>query len=62
MTRPEVHKVTWAMDGKNSFVAKAMHLVMDFDELVGKDFERGLHAMKTIAEEANKTNVAKAAK
>jgi hypothetical protein len=46
-------KVTWAMDGKNGFVAKAAHLVMDMDKLVGKDFERGLAAMKTEAERAN---------
>ena len=59
---PEGTKVTWAMDGKNSFLAKAMHLVMDMDKLVGTDFERGLSAMKTVAEETNKTNVAKAAK
>jgi len=59
---PDGTRVTWAMDGKNSFVAKAMHLVMDMDKLVGTDFERGLSAMKTVAEEANKTNVAKAAK
>jgi carbon monoxide dehydrogenase subunit G len=43
-------KVTWAMDGKNGFLSKAAHLVMDFDKLVGKDFERGLGAMKTEAE------------
>jgi uncharacterized protein YndB with AHSA1/START domain len=59
---PEGTKVTWAMDGKNSFLAKAMHLVMDMDKLVGADFERGLTAMKALAEDANKANVAKATK
>lgn len=59
---PDGTKVTWAMDGKNSFLAKAMHLIMDMDKLVGTDFERGLSAMKTVAEEANKANVAKAGK
>jgi hypothetical protein len=48
-------KVTWAMDGKNGFVAKAMHLVMDMDKLVGKDFERGLAALKTAAEASAKS-------
>ena len=45
-------KVTWAMDGRNNFVAKAVHLVMDMDTMVGGDFERGLAAMKTNAEGA----------
>jgi uncharacterized protein YndB with AHSA1/START domain len=43
-------RVTWAMDGRNTFVTKAFHMVMDIDKLVGKDFERGLAAMKTKAE------------
>jgi hypothetical protein len=44
-------KVTWAMDGRNNFVAKAFHLVMDMDGMVGGYFERGLSALKTIAED-----------
>jgi hypothetical protein len=47
-------KVTWAMDGENNFVSKAMSLVMDMDKLIGPDFERGLAAMKTAAENAAK--------
>jgi hypothetical protein len=39
-----------------------MHLFMAMDKLVGTDFERGLTAMKTLAEDANKANVAKATK
>jgi uncharacterized protein YndB with AHSA1/START domain len=42
--------VTWAMDGNKNFMAKAIHMVMDFDKLVGADFERGLAALKTISE------------
>ena len=45
-------QVTWSMDGENSFLSKAFQLVMDFDGLVGADFEHGLAAMKTSAEEA----------
>jgi hypothetical protein len=45
-------RVTWAMDGKNNFMAKAFHLVMDMDKLVGGDFEKGLTAMKANAERA----------
>jgi hypothetical protein len=43
-------KVTWAMDGKNNFAAKAFHMVMDMDKLVGGEFEHGLGTLKTIAE------------
>ena len=53
---PEGTKVTWAMDGKNSFLAKAMHLFMDMDKLIGTDFERGLVTMKTIVESSAKPN------
>lgn len=43
-------KITWAMDGKNGFLSKAFSLFVDMDKLVGGDFERGLAAMKTLAE------------
>lgn len=43
-------KVSWAMEGTNNFMAKAASLFMDMDELVGKDFERGLTALKQVAE------------
>ena len=45
----------WAMDGNNNFMAKAFHMLMDMDKLVGGDFEKGLAAMKA---EAEKTSVA----
>jgi hypothetical protein len=47
-------KLTWAMDGENTFLGKAMHLVMDMDKMIGPDFERGLAALKTAAENAAK--------
>jgi hypothetical protein len=53
--------VTWAMDGNNSFMSKAFHLVMDMDKLVGGDFERGLAAMKGNAERAAAPSGASAA-
>jgi uncharacterized protein YndB with AHSA1/START domain len=43
-------KVTWAMDGENKFGMKAFALVMNMDKLVGRDFERGLAALKSLAE------------
>lgn len=42
--------VTWRMDGSNSFVGKAFSLVMDMDEMVGGEFEKGLAALKTLAQ------------
>jgi Polyketide cyclase / dehydrase and lipid transport len=44
--------VTWLMSGKNNFGAKAATLFMDMDKMVGRDFEKGLAAMKTAAEKA----------
>jgi hypothetical protein len=43
-------EVTWAMDGDNTFMGKAMSLVMSMDEMIGKDFENGLSALKADAE------------
>ncbi len=43
-------KVTWAMDGRNNFAAKAFQLVMSMDAVVGKDFAKGLAALKAAAE------------
>jgi uncharacterized protein YndB with AHSA1/START domain len=46
--------VTWTMTGKNSFMAKAISLVIDCDKMVGDQFEKGLTSMKVIAEGAAK--------
>jgi hypothetical protein len=47
-------KVTWAMEGENrTFGAKAFAVVMNMDKLVGRDFERGLASLKTLAEGSN---------
>ena len=43
-------KVTWAMDGHNSFMGKAFSLLMNMDKMVGGDFERGLTSLKALAE------------
>ncbi len=48
------NKTTWAMDGTNNFLSKAFHLVMDMDEMIGKDFDRGLAGIKVAAEAASK--------
>ena len=43
-------EVVWSMEGKNNFMAKAMSLAMNMDQMVGGDFEKGLEAMKSTAE------------
>jgi hypothetical protein len=42
--------VTWAMHGPVPFIGKVMHLLIDCDKMVGKDFSAGLESMKTAAE------------
>jgi len=42
--------VNWAMSGTNDFVGKAFSLFMDMDSMIGKDFEKGLGAMRAEAE------------
>jgi Polyketide cyclase / dehydrase and lipid transport len=46
--------VTWGMTGDKNFIAKAFHLVMNIDKMVGGDFEKGLAQMKAVAEAAPK--------
>jgi hypothetical protein len=47
-------RVTWLMTGKNGFLSKAFGLMVSMDQMVGKDFEKGLGAMKGLAEAAAK--------
>lgn len=42
--------VDWVMTGENRFIGKVMSVFMDFDKMIGKDFEAGLAEMKTAAE------------
>lgn len=42
--------VTWAMYGRQPYVAKVMTLFFNMDKMVGKDFETGLSSLKTICE------------
>jgi hypothetical protein len=44
--------VTWSMSGKNNFMGKAMGLIMNFDKMIGGQFEKGLAQMKLLAETA----------
>ncbi len=59
---PEGIRVTWAMEGKNDFLGKAFSLFMDMDGMIGKDFEKGLASMKTLAETEAKKRAEEAAR
>jgi uncharacterized protein YndB with AHSA1/START domain len=42
--------VTWSMTGKNNFKGKVLGLLMNCDQMIGGDFERGLANLKVITE------------
>ena len=43
-------QVSWAMAGPTPFFGKILHVFIDMDKMVGRDFEAGLASLKTIAE------------
>ena len=45
-------KVTWAMEGANDLKGKAFALFMNMDDMIGKDFDKGLSALKSQSEGA----------
>jgi uncharacterized protein YndB with AHSA1/START domain len=42
--------VNWVMHGPAPFLHRVMQVFMDFDKMIGKDFEAGLASLKTLAE------------
>lgn len=40
--------VIWTMSGKNNFIGKAMHLLIDCDKMIGGNFEQGLANMNEV--------------
>jgi hypothetical protein len=44
--------VTWSMEGRNNYFAKAINLCMNMDKMVGGQFEKGLADMKAVVEAA----------
>jgi carbon monoxide dehydrogenase subunit G len=46
----ETTNVTWAMNGQVPFIAKIVHVFINVDRMVGKDFEEGLANLKAVAE------------
>lgn len=48
--RGEATAVTWVMQGHTPYFAKIIHVFLDMDSMVGKDFETGLASLKAAAE------------
>lgn len=46
--------VTWTMTGKKNYLSKVMCMFVSMDKMVGGDFEKGLAALKLVAEGAPK--------
>jgi hypothetical protein len=46
----ESTNVTWAMQGHTPYFAKIIHLFVNMDRMVGRDFEAGLANLKAAAE------------
>ena len=42
--------LTWTMHGPSNFMSKVMCVFIDMDQMIGRDFEAGLAAMKSVAE------------
>jgi uncharacterized protein YndB with AHSA1/START domain len=48
--RGDATSVSWAMEGDTPYLAKIVHVFLDMDKLVGKDFETGLANLRAVAE------------
>jgi len=46
--------VTWSMTGNKNFMAKAIHLFVSMDKMIGGQFDKGLGSMKSVVEGAPK--------
>ena len=46
----ETTAVTWAMAGRQPYLAKVMSLFFDMDKMIGADFAAGLASLKSMAE------------
>jgi len=50
-TKGDGTHVTWAMEGPVPYFAKIIHMFIDMDSMVGKDFEAGLANLKAAVEQ-----------
>jgi carbon monoxide dehydrogenase subunit G len=48
--KDDATNVTWAMQGATPYFAKIIHVFINMDSMVGKDFETGLANLKAAAE------------
>jgi hypothetical protein len=46
----DVTNLTWTMVGPAVFMSKLMHVFINLDRMIGKDFEVGLANLKKLAE------------
>ncbi len=44
--------VTWSMSGKKNFICKTLGLFMNYDKMVGGQFEKGLENLRAVTEAA----------
>jgi len=44
--------VTWSMSGKNTFMGKAIGLLLNCGKMIGSQFEKGLADLKSVSEAA----------
>lgn len=51
-------RVTWTMDGPNTYMTKLAGMFFSMDKMVGRDFETGLARLKTVAEQERSTQPA----
>jgi hypothetical protein len=42
--------VTWSMSGENGFMGKAFSMIVNMDKMLGKEFDKGLASLKSVAE------------
>ena len=50
LPKGDATKVTWLMHGPSPFIGKIMHVFINMDRMVGKDFEIGLANLKRLTE------------
>ncbi|WP_291863503.1 SRPBCC family protein [Bradyrhizobium sp.] len=50
LPQEDATRVAWRMHGPASFMARIMHVFINIDKMVGKDFEVGLASLKRLAE------------
>ncbi len=49
---PSGTTVTWSMEGNHNFIGRAFGVFVNLDRMIGRDVEKGLAELKTLAERA----------